>query len=84
MPKSSLPNIFHFHSNRYRALRVDYVANTAIDGMLRNKLHVSVPAYDRFFVGILRTLPYKVQHLVRDYIIRESVVRAYSKSKSSQ
>lgn len=57
-------------------------ANAIVDGILRNQLHVIVPSQFRLFAEIIRLLPYKVQHLVRDYVCREGELAAVARARS--
>lgn len=52
----------------------ELLANTAIDGMLRNELNVVVPSKFYWAPVILSMLPYKVQNLIRDYLLKESEI----------
>lgn len=57
-------------------------ANAIIDGVLRNQLHVIVPSYLRLYVEFSRLLPYKVQHLARDYLGQEREMAAVARARS--
>lgn len=61
-----------FYSDvRFAPLTPEETANVAIDGVLRNQLQVCIPAFDRWLVFFICLLPYKVQHLFRDHILKE-------------
>lgn len=71
------PNIRKLH--RFPALTPKRCAEAIVDGVLRNQLHVIVPAYNRFVVELFRILPYKVQHLARDILSKENELGAQAK-----
>lgn len=52
--------------------------------MLRNQLHVCIPGILRVICQLLQLLPYKIQHLGRDIVMREKEFRAYAKFKTQQ
>lgn len=64
---------------RFPALTPERCAAAIVDGILRNQLHVIVPAYNRFVIELFRILPYKVQHLARDILSKENELGAHAK-----
>lgn len=64
---------------RFPAITPQRCAESIVDGILRNQLHVIVPAYNRFVIEFFRILPYKVQHLARDILSKENELGAQAK-----
>lgn len=56
---------------RFQLIDPKTVANRAVDGMLRNKMRVCVPAMSYWATAFSPFLPRKVQNLTRDLILRE-------------
>lgn len=70
---------FHF-PHRYPPITPEECADGVVNGILRNQLHVVVPAYHLCMAMIVRLLPYKVQHLFRDILSKEDDLYKISKA----
>lgn len=64
-------NFYSISINRFPAITAEETADIAVEGILKNKLTIVAPKMDGFFVGIIQSLPVKINHLVRDYILLE-------------
>lgn len=60
-------------------MTAETVANLAVDGMLRNQLHVCIPSTSVYGVLVLQMLPQKIHNLIRDYVLREKDIREFWK-----
>lgn len=56
---------------RFPAITAEYTAKEIVKGIIHRKRRVVIPHFDIFLSGLLRYLPYLVQCLVRDYILKE-------------
>ncbi|XP_058816330.1 17-beta-hydroxysteroid dehydrogenase 13-like [Topomyia yanbarensis] len=56
---------------RFKLLTTAYTARVIVDGILRNEHNVAVPPFFDLGIKLMHLFPMKIQHLVRDYIVRE-------------
>lgn len=63
--------------NRFAAISAEETAEVCVDAILRNEAVVAVPRMDKLFAALVRSLPLKNQHLVRDYVLREKQSRMF-------
>ncbi|XP_055855269.1 uncharacterized oxidoreductase SSP0419-like [Episyrphus balteatus] len=60
---------------RFPAITAEYTAKEIVKGIIHRKRRVVIPHFDVFLTALLPSLPYMVQWLVRDHILREPETR---------